>query len=50
LLLEVRGNARTELVPGELSQPGGVAVGNDGSVFVTDGMFTNGRLLEVRGS
>lgn len=49
VLLEVKGNKTTELVPGELSQPGGVTVGNDGSVFVTDGMFTGGRLLRVRG-
>jgi sugar lactone lactonase YvrE len=50
VLLEVKGDNIQELVPGELSQPGGVAVGNDGAVYVTDGMFTNGRLLRVRGS
>jgi hypothetical protein len=50
VLLEVKGNKIQELVRGELSQPGGVAVGNDGSIFVTDGMFTGGRLLRLRGS
>jgi hypothetical protein len=49
VLLQVRGDSRTELVPGELSQPGGVTVGNDGSVFVTDGRVTDGRLIEVTG-
>jgi hypothetical protein len=49
VLLQVRGNTRSELARGELSQPGGVAVGNDGAVFVTDGMFTGGRLLQITG-
>lgn len=39
---------------GELSEPGGVAVGKDGSIYVTDGaigaFFTHGRLLKMRGS
>jgi hypothetical protein len=48
VLLEVKGNKITELVPGELSQPGGVTVAHNGAVFVTDGMFTGGRLLQVR--
>ena len=48
VLLEVKGHHRRELVPGQLSQPGGVAVGTDGAVFVTDGMFTDGRLSRVR--
>lgn len=48
VLLKVEGDERTELVPGALSQPGGVAVGSNG-VFVTDGIFGNGRLLQVEG-
>ena len=48
VLLEVQGEKRTELVPGQLSQPGGVVVTSDG-VYVTDGMFTGGRLVRVRG-
>ena len=47
VLLEVNGKHRRELVRGQLSQPGGVAVGSDGQVFVTDGMFTGGRLSRV---
>ena len=50
VLLEVKGKSRTELARGELSQPGGVAVANDGAVFVTDGMFTGGRLIQVKGN
>ena len=51
VLLEVRDNGRrhqrrTELAAGELSQPGGVVV-TGGDVYVTDGIFTGGRLLEV---
>jgi len=37
-----------ELVRGELSQAGGIVVGRGGEVFVTDGMFTGGRLLRIR--
>jgi NHL repeat-containing protein len=37
----------TERARGELSQPGGVSVANDGKVYVTDGMFGNGRLLRI---
>jgi hypothetical protein len=48
VLLRVRHGARTELVAGELSQPGGVAVNRHGQVFVTDQVFTGGRLSEVR--
>ena len=50
VLLEVKGGKTTELVRGQLSQPGGVTVTNDGSIYVTDGMFTGGRLLKVRGN
>jgi hypothetical protein len=49
VLLQVKGGSRTELAGGELSQPGGVAVANDGALFVTDGMFTGGRLIQIRG-
>jgi hypothetical protein len=49
VLLQVpRHGERRELVRGELSQPGGVVVGRGGEVFVTDGMFTGGRLLRIR--
>ncbi|MEO5884629.1 MAG: ScyD/ScyE family protein, partial [Candidatus Limnocylindrales bacterium] len=49
VLLEVRrGHKPRELVRGKLSEPGGVAVARNGSIFVTDGMFSNGRLLRVR--
>ncbi len=50
VLLEVRnsrhGQKRTELAAGQLSQPGGVVV-TRGKVYVTDGMFTIGRLLKI---
>ena len=49
VLLEVKGHRTRELARGKLSQPGGVAVSRDGTVFVTDGMFGNGRLLRLRG-
>jgi hypothetical protein len=48
VLLEVRGDHRRELAAGQLSQPGGVAIGFFGQLFVTDGMFSEGRLLSVR--
>ena len=50
VLLKVKGGKTTELLRGQLSQPGGVAVTNGGSVYVTDGMFTGGRLVKVRGN
>jgi hypothetical protein len=49
VLLKVKKHGEVELAAGQLSQPGGVAVARDGSVFVTDGMFTDGRLLLIRG-
>lgn len=49
VLVEVRRNgARRELVNGTLSQPGSIVVGRGGEIFVTDGMFTGGRLLRIR--
>jgi hypothetical protein len=49
VLLEVpRRGERRELVKGKLSQPGGIVVGRGGEIFVTDGMFTGGRLLRIR--
>jgi hypothetical protein len=48
VLLRVRQEHRTELVRGQLSQPGGVAVGRSGRVYVTDQIFTGGRLSEIR--
>ena len=54
VLLEVKGKKVRELVRGELSEPGGVAVGKDGSIYVTDGAIgifgDHGRLLKIRGS
>lgn len=48
VLLEVRpGLAPRELVRGKLSQPGGMVVTRAGEIFVTDGMFTGGRLLRI---
>jgi hypothetical protein len=48
VLLRVRGGERTRLAVRRLSQPGGVVVTRDGRVFVTDGLFTEGRLIGVR--
>ena len=48
VLLQVKNGRRHEIAKGKLSQPGGVVVGRDGAVYVTDGMFTGGRLLRVR--
>jgi hypothetical protein len=39
---------RRELVKGKLSQPGDIVVARDGTILVTDGMFTGGRLLRIR--
>lgn len=48
VLIQSKNGKRTELAAGQLSQPGGVAVGRSaGHVFVTDGVFSEGRLLEV---
>jgi hypothetical protein len=47
VLLEGKAHKWTELAAGQLSQPGGVAVANDGTIFVTDGMFSDGRLLQI---
>jgi hypothetical protein len=50
VLLQVKGHKVRELVRGQLSQPGGVSVAPDGAIFVTDGMFTGGRLSQITGS
>lgn len=50
VLLKVKGGKTTELLRGQLSQPGGVDVASSGAVFVTDGMFTGGRLIQVTGN
>lgn len=49
VLLEVKGHRIHELARGQLSQPGGVEVARNGQVYVTDGMFTGGRLLRIQG-
>jgi hypothetical protein len=36
-----------EMGKGKLSQPGGVVVGRLGRVYVTDQVFTGGRVVEV---
>ena len=43
-----RGHKVRELAAGKLSQPGGVVVTKAGTVFVTDGIFGDGRLLKIR--
>ena len=48
VLLKVNGRKRTELAAGQLSEPGGVVASDRGHVFVTDGMFSAGRLVRVR--
>jgi hypothetical protein len=49
VLLEIGpGHSARELVKGKLSQPGGIVVTRAGEIFVTDGMFTGGRLLRIR--
>jgi len=48
VLLKSMAGKRTELAAGQLSEPGGVAVGRAaGQVLVTDGVFSSGRLLRV---
>ena len=49
VLLKVKKHKRSELAAGELSQPGGIAVAHNDTVFATDGMFSDGRLLRIRG-
>ena len=50
MLLEVKGGKVRELVRGQLSQPGGVSIAPNGAIYVTDGMFTGGRLSQITGS
>lgn len=51
VLLEVKrrrsSESRVELAEGELFEPGGVVVGAEGKVYVTDGVFTGGRVSRV---
>ncbi len=47
VLLEVGRHGQRELAPGQLSQPGGIAVGRGGHLYATDGTFGNGRLVRV---
>lgn len=48
VLKQVKGHWQRELATGQLSQPGGVVVARDGTIYVTDGLFTGGRLLKIR--
>lgn len=50
VLLQVKGQTVRELVRGQLSQPGGVSIAPNGAIYVTDGMFTGGRLSQLTGS
>jgi hypothetical protein len=50
VLLQVKGHKTRELVRGQLSQPGGVSIAPNGAIYVTDGMFTGGRLIQLTGS
>ena len=47
VLLEITANKTTELAHGQLVAPGGVVATNRGRVFVTDGLFGDGRLVAV---
>ena len=48
VLLRVKNGHRHELAAGKLTQPGGVVVTRSGTIYVTDGTFSNGRLLRIR--
>ena len=53
-LFEIRNVGRwnekfLQLAEGQLSQPGGIAIGLNGQVYVTDGMFSSGRLVRIAG-
>ncbi len=49
VLLAVNGryDKGTELAAGQLSQPGGIIVDWSGRIYVTDWIFSGGRLLQV---
>ena len=47
VLLELRGSRTRELAAGQLSEPGGIAVHSTGNIYVTDGIFTGGRLVRI---
>jgi hypothetical protein len=49
VLLEIdRWGRQRELAAGQLSQPGGIEVSAFGTLYATDGMFSDGRLLRIR--
>ena len=48
VLLKVKGATGAQLAAGQLSEPGGVVASRRGHVYVTDGVFSNGRLVRVR--
>jgi hypothetical protein len=45
VLLKMKNNRSIEIAAGLLSEPGGIAVRGDGTVLVTDGVFSTGRLV-----
>ncbi len=47
VLLELRGSRTRELAAGQLSEPGGITVHSTGNIYVTDGVFTGGRLVRI---
>jgi hypothetical protein len=49
VLLKLKNNKRSELLAGELTQPGGVAISGNSTVLVTDNVFNpeGGRLIQV---
>jgi hypothetical protein len=50
VLLKVSPNGKhNEIAAGQLSEPGGIVVASNGKVYVTDGVFTGGRLAHIKG-
>lgn len=49
VLKGVRSGRATEAFAGQLSEPGGLVVSGDGKIYVTDGVFTGGRVVRLAG-